>query len=102
MAGNHSMISSVAAVTLVCGGSVLLSVGLTIIANAVAKQKFYAVVVRRIQITYMLGSMVFGVVPGMIADHTGSYVPAYAVITGFAAAAMALIQPILRKRSREQ
>ena len=102
MAGNHSMISSVAAVTLVCGGSVLLSVGLTIIANAVAKQKFYAVVVRRIQITYMLGSMVFGVVPGMIADHMGSYVPAYAVITGFAAAAMALIQPILRKRSREQ
>lgn len=100
LAENRNMVSAVAAVVLVCGGSVLLSVGLTIIAGAVAKQKYYAVVVRRIQIIYMLGSMVFGVVPGMIADHVGSYVPAYGLITVFAAAAMLLIQPVLRKQER--
>lgn len=100
LAGNRNMFSAVIAVVLVCGGSVLLSVGLTIIANAVAKPRYYAVVVRRIQIIYMLGSMIFGVVPGMIADHAGSYVPAYAVITGFAVAAMLLIQPVLGRQSR--
>lgn len=98
LAGNRNMFSAAAAVVLVCGGSVLLSVGLTIIANAVAKQKYYAVVVRRIQIIYMLGSMVFGMVPGVIADHMGSYIPAYAIMAVFAAAAALLIQPILGRQ----
>lgn len=100
LAGNRSMGLASAAVVLVSCGSVLLSVGLTIIADAVARQQYYAVVVRRIQIIYMLGSMVFGVVPGIVADHMGDYVPAYVMITGFAAAAMLLIQPVLFKRSK--
>lgn len=99
LAGNGSIVLAMASVILVSCGSVLLSVGLTIIADAVAKQQYYAVVVRRIQIIYMLGSMVFGVVPGIIADHAGNYIPAYVLITIFAAAAMLLIQPILYKRS---
>lgn len=99
LAGNGSIVLATASVILVSCGSVLLSVGLTIIADAVAKQQYYAVVVRRIQIIYMLGSMVFGVVPGIIADHAGNYIPAYVLITVFAAAAMLLIQPILYKRS---
>ena len=102
LAGNGNMGLAVAAVVLVSCGSVLLSVGLTIIADAVAKKQYYAVVVRRIQIIYMLGSMVFGVVPGIIADHVGNYIPAYVLITVFAAAAALLIQPILYKRSRQQ
>lgn len=97
-AGNHSMVTAAAAVALVSCGSVLLSVGLTIIANAVAKQQYYAVIVRRIQIIYMLGSMIFGVVPGMVADHVGNYIPAYATIAGFAAVAALLIQPVLHQR----
>ena len=99
LAGNGSIVLAMASVILVSCGSVLLSVGLTLIADAVAKQQYYAVVVRRIQIIYMLGSMVFGVVPGIIADHAGNYIPAYVLITVFAAAAMLLIQPILYKRS---
>ena len=99
LAGNGSIVLAMASVILVSCGSVLLSVGLTIIADAVAKQQYYAVVVRRIQIIYMLGSMVFGVVPGIIADHAGNYIPAYVLITVFAAAAMLLIQPILYKRN---
>lgn len=100
-AGDRNMGLSMIAVLLVSCGSVLLSVGLTIIADAVAKQQYYAVVVRRIQIIYMLGSMIFGVVPGIIADHTGSYIPAYVMITVFAVLAMLLIQPILYGRSKE-
>ena len=99
LAGNGSIVLAMASVILVSCGSVLLSVGLTLIADAVAKQQYYAVVVRRIQTIYMLGSMVFGVVPGIIADHAGNYIPAYVLITVFAAAAMLLIQPILYKRS---
>ena len=99
LARSGSMALAGAAVLLVSCGSVLLSVGLTIIAGAVAKPQYYAVVVRRIQIIYMLGSMVFGVVPGIIADHMGNYIPAYVLITGFAVAAVMLIQPVLYRRS---
>ena len=99
-AGTGSMILAAAGDVLVSCGSVLLSVGLTIIAGAVARQQYYAVVVRRIQIIYMLGSMAYGVVPGIIADHTGTYVPAYLLVTIFAAAAAFLIQPVLYRRQR--
>ena len=102
LAGNRNIVPAVAAVVLVSCGSVLLSVGLTIIADAVAKQQYYAVVVRRIQIVYMLGSMVFGVVPGIIADHVGNYIPAYMLITLFAAAAALLIQPVLYRRRKNR
>lgn len=101
LAGRHSIALSSAAVALVSCGSVLLSVGLTVIAGTVAKKEYYAVVVRRLQIIYMLGSMVFGVVPGIIADHTGSYIPAYAIMAVFAVAATLLVQPVLRKRESE-
>lgn len=98
LAGRHNIALSSVAVALVSCGSVLLSVGLTVIAGAVAKKEYYAVVVRRLQIIYMLGSMAFGVVPGIIADHTGSYIPAYAIITVFAVVATLLVQPVLRRR----
>lgn len=88
---------AVVAVALLSGGSVLLSVGLTVIAGAVAKKEYYAVVVRKLQIVYLFGSMVFGVVPGIIADHMESYVLAYLIMTGFAAAAAMLVQPVLRR-----
>lgn len=102
LAGIHNMALALAATLLVSCGSVLLSVGITIIANSVARQKYYALVVRRFQIIYMLGSMAYGVVPGIIADHTGTYIPAYILITFFAAGAMLLIQPVLRGREKAE
>lgn len=94
-ASGGSMMTASASVILVGIGSVLLSVGLTIIADTVAEPQHYAVVVRRIQIVYMLGSMCFGSVPGMIADKTGSYIPAYLLMALFAAAAALLVQTVL-------
>lgn len=76
-------------------GSVLLSVGITVIGDAVAKPEYYTIVVKRIQIVYMLGSVAFGGVPGIIADRMGSYWPAYGLMTIFAVGAMGLIRPVL-------
>lgn len=94
-AAGGSMAAALGSVILIGVGSVLLSVGLTIIADTVAEPQHYAAVVRNLQIVYMLGSMCFGAVPGMIADHTGSYVPAYLLMAVFAAAAALLVQTVL-------
>ncbi len=101
LAENTELIFASTAVALVSCGSVLLSVGLTVISNEIAKQEYYAVIVRRIQIIYMMGSMIFGVVPGLIADQTGSYIPAFVMITIFAVISAVLVQSVLYKRCKE-
>ena len=47
--------------------------------------------------TYMLGTVVFSTVPGVLADCVGSYVPSYYILTAVALGAAALQQGVLRK-----
>jgi MFS family permease len=56
-------------------GLPLATVGISVYANDLSKGEFFTRVLQVFQILYMVGSMVFGFVPGVIADHTGSYVP---------------------------
>ena len=46
---------------------------------------------------YALGMLVFGPLPGILADRAGSYVPAYMVFALLTAAAMVIVQSIYRK-----
>ena len=46
---------------------------------------------------YMLGSLVTGPIPGLMADHLGSYVPAYFLFAVLTALAMAIIQGLYRR-----
>lgn len=50
----------------------MLSVGISQAAAATArKEEYYADAVRKLQMTYMLGTVVFSTVPGVLADCRG-------------------------------
>ena len=52
----------------------------------------YAGAVRSINIAYTVGVLVFGPMPGILADRLGSYVPAYGLFVLFSGAALLLVQ----------
>ena len=74
-------------------GCIILGMGLSVStmgpsiwANDIMCRKHYGATVRRFQILYAAGSLIFGSVPGIIADiFGGSYVPAYIMFTVFSA-----------------
>ena len=52
----------------------------------------YEGAVRSLTVAYAFGMLVFGPLPGILADWTGSYVPAYALFALILMAAMAIVQ----------
>lgn len=79
-------------------GFPMLSVGLSELAAGTAHEEYYADAVRQLQTAYMLGTVVFATVPGMMADWSGSYVPSYWVLALIALAAAILQQGVLIKK----
>ena len=57
----------------------------------------YDRLVKWLSTSYMLGALVTGPVPGILADRFGSYVPAYALFAGCLLCSMALIQGVYYK-----
>ena len=57
----------------------------------------YADGVRSFNMAYTLGSLAFGPVPGIIADWTGSYVPAFVLFLGIFIVAFAMLQGLYRR-----
>lgn len=72
-------------------GFPMLSVGLSELATGTAHKQYYADAVRTFNVTYMIGSVSFGLLPGVLADYTGSYTIPF-LILGFAALIAALFQ----------
>ncbi len=54
--------------------------------------------VQAITLANSVGSLVFSPIPGMLADHFGSYVPAYVMFAALMLAALMIIQPIYAVR----
>ena len=57
----------------------------------------YDRLVKWLSTSYMLGALVTGPVPGILADRFGSYVPAYALFAGCLLCSMVLIQGVYIK-----
>lgn len=102
VSGIKNVLLGVVAVALLGGGSSILSVGISVIARAVAKPKCFTPLVQRYQIIYMIGSLLFGVMPGIVADHAGSYIPAYVVLTGLICVSGVLVQGVLLRTEKAQ
>lgn len=77
----------------------LSTVGLSVFARDISSADNYPTMLKRCQITEKIGGLLYGSVPGIIADTTGSYVPAYLLVVVFITTAMLIILPT-RKRSR--
>lgn len=74
------------------------TVGLTVYAKNLASPEEFADTVRQYQIAYLLGSLLFGPVPGLLADWTGSYTAFYLLVTVLAVFALAVVQVSHRKK----
>ena len=79
-------------------GLALTTVGLTTWAGDWSTGKDYDKTVRRFQMGYAAGGLLFSSVPGIMADHAhGSYVPAYIMFAGFAAVILLAVQMMYKK-----
>lgn len=76
-------------------GLPLATVGLTVFAQDLSTPEQYAATIRQFQLAYMAGSLLFGPVPGFLADSTGSYFPTYRLLTVFAVISMVLMETVL-------
>ena len=86
-------------VGLVCTalGMPLSSVSLSVWAGELSGGGDYDRLVKWLSTSYMVGALVTGPVPGMLADRFGSYGPAYALFAGCLVCSMILIQGVYVK-----
>ena len=80
MADTRSAMIMFAAVVLYGVGVSLTTVGLAIWAADFGGEARVAQLVRQFQLSYAIGSLLLSAMPGVIADRTGSYAPAYLVL----------------------
>ena len=78
-------------------GMPLSSVSLSVWAGELSGGGDYDRLVKWLSTSYMVGALVTGPVPGMLADRFGSYVPAYALFAGCLVCSMILIQGVYVK-----
>lgn len=82
------------AVTLVGLGLPISSLSPSVWASDLYGDAGYARAVQATTVSYMVGVLVFGPIPGMLADRFGSYVPAYALFVALGAASLAILQAL--------
>ena len=87
---------------IVCGliflgtGLALSTVALSVIASDFCSAGRYTTLLKTYQVTYALGGLLSSAFPGMTADITGSYLPAYALFFLFSVLAVLLIAPVYK------
>ena len=93
-----SMAAAVVGVLMYCLGLAYSTVGLTVYAHDLNPPEAFSDTVRQYQTAFMLGSLVFGSVPGVIADRTGGYDLFYVLMAAMTLFALIVVQLHYRKR----
>ena len=96
---------AVAAAFLAGSGFPLATVGIPVWANDMSSGDQYDELVRKMQVAFVGGAMLFSPVPGIIANIMGSYVPAYvlfAVLLAFAFALLSRCYARVKRNGAEQ
>ncbi|MCF0123982.1 MAG: MFS transporter [Ruminiclostridium sp.] len=83
-------------------GYPIATIGPSVWANDMSSPDRYPTVIRRLQVIYAGGALVFASVPGILADHFGSYLPAYMLFSAFLAAALLFIALAYRETKRNE
>lgn len=98
-AGNGSIAAASAAFLLLGMGMSLSSVGVVAWARDLSSPAQYAGTMQAFQLAYLLGGLGFNTVPGILADATGSYLPAYRLLTLFTAVGLLLLEWVYHRRA---
>ena len=86
-----------AAMAILGVGYPVLSIGISFMSDIVARPEHFATVLKQFQIIYVFGTILFGSMPGIIADTFGSYIPAFALMAFLALLCMVSVQVIQRQ-----
>lgn len=97
LAGSGSLPLAYLAITCFSFGISVTGVSPAVWARDLAASADYAKTVRAITTAYTLGMLVFGPIPGMLADRYGSYVPSYLLFAGFQVVLTVLIQGVYHR-----
>lgn len=92
--------TALAAMVLFGLGLAVTTVGLTVYAEDLSAPEEFEDTVRQYQVAYLLGALLFGSAPGVIADRTGDYRLFYVLVTVLTVFALAVIQVRYRKKQR--
>lgn len=84
LADNGNLTMAYIAVGLSGIGLAVVTVSISVYASGVSTEEHYARSVSRFQLASHIGSLAFGVVPGMMADRMGSYIPSFVLMFAFA------------------
>lgn len=101
LAGNGSFAVAAAAVILMSFGLAVTSVSISMYSSKVATEEEYNNTVTILQFLSALGGLLFGKIPGMVADYTGSYIPAYLVMFILSAAGALVTTQVYRRIRHE-
>lgn len=96
LSGSGSMVIVSISMLLLGLGLPLSTVGLSVFAAHLSTGESYASTIKTFQVTYMVGALTFGPLPGIIADNFGSYVPFYVLMVAFALISAVMVQLNLR------
>lgn len=94
-----SLILPAAAMTLLGAGLPMSSVSLVAWAQDLCGDAGYETAASRFTLAYATGSFLFSAIPGILADRTGSYAPAYWLFFTTAAICIVLVQSIYLKNA---
>ena len=97
LAGTGSLPLAYAAITAFSFGISVTGVSPAVWAKDLAAERDYPATVRAITTAYTLGMLVFGPIPGMMADRFGSYAPSYLLFAAFQLVLTALIQGVYHR-----
>ena len=89
-----------AAVVLYGFGVSLSTVGLAVWAADFGGEARVAQLVQQLQLSYAIGSLLLSTMPGMIADRTGSYAPAYLVLLACSVVSILAVQRTYLARAK--
>lgn len=82
-------------------GYPIATMGPSVWANDLADPARYAVVIRRLQVIYAGGALVFASIPGVLADYFGGYLPAYLLFSVINAMTLAFVALAYRAGRRK-
>ena len=92
LAGNGSFAVASAGVIFMGFGLAVTTVSISMYAAGIATEEDYPLTVTRFQILSTLGALLFGAVPGILADRYGNYVPAFVLMFVLAVLGACILQ----------
>lgn len=94
---------AVCVVTVLClgVGYPIATIGPSVWANDMCSPDHYPTVIRRLQVTYAGGALLFASVPGLMADVFGSYIPTYALMSAMMVLTLCFVVLAYREAGRQ-